>query len=242
MKTLEQLNEEILRVRPIAEQDVNELNPAIRGAWSVKINEAKTELQGLLNQYKQTLLNNGIAIFLKGDAETCWHLAKLAFAAGESLYADAGALYGRLADAVEPTFSEKRVWSTAQYHRLLWALREEMESIGLPELEPPKQEEVVVSNRDACVEYVRRIVRAACGDSLNRQLIEKRVLDDALKIRYIGLTNPVMIMNATDEEMTGLGASFAKGRATAEVKSTDEINKDYLTKLFKETAKKIRKK
>jgi hypothetical protein len=243
MSTLEELIKKIDRVSNDAHRNLEDIHPGVRGGWMARIADAKDELKKLRQEYKNTLLSNGVAIFLAGDSVKAGEFAKLIHESGEGLVADAEALYRRLAAAVEPTFGETHQWGVGQTHKLHVALQEIMSEVGLVEIPMPNvTKNPILRTREAIVAHIREIMRESCGDALNSLYMAEQALKAALEIRYMGVLAPVAIMNAKDDEVAGLAITFAKGYATVTLTEEDKINKEFLTKSFTEVNKKIRKK
>lgn len=236
MKTLEELSEEIEKVGAICKTNIDDLSPSVRGGWSTRITESKVRLKELLRSYKALLLKTGVAIFIEGDPVKAGELAKLVREDNEALVVDAGALYVRLAGEIKPTVTESgSQWGIAQTHRLHLGLKEVMEEVGLSELDlpPTANEGPYVKTTQDIIGYVRKFVRSAVGDNLNRLYIENQLAKEASEIRYIGALTPVLILNAAADERKGLAFDFAVGSSTVNLTSEDNIDREFMVKTLK---------
>lgn len=243
MSTLEELISKIDRTAFDATRVLDEIHPAMRGGWSARIAEAQGELKKLRTEYRAAVLANGVAIFLSGDAGKISEFAKLVHDEGEALVVDATALYRRLAAAVDVTMDEKaRQWGVMQTQKLHIALQEVMHELGLSSIPAPVHDEApILKTVDDVVAHVRKIMRVACGDTLNAAYVADQAAVDALKIRYMGVLVPVAVLNAGEDEAATLASMFAKGSASTVLTVEDKVSKDFMNKTFTEINKKIRK-
>jgi hypothetical protein len=242
-QNLATLSTAIENAAAVANKRLEDLPSSVQGGWATAIAEAKTKLKTLKGEYKSALLRNGVAILLEGDALKISEFVKLVRDEGEGLAVDAGALYRRLAEGVEPTFSDSRQWGVQQTYKLTLELKDVMEGIGLTEL-PMVDRKVmpVLPTTEDVANHIRTIVREVAGDELNRLYIEEMALKEAFEIRYTGTLAPVLILNANADEAANLAKSFTQGTTRVTLKEEDEINKKFLYNAFKEANKSIRTK
>lgn len=244
MNALEKLAAEIKKVADTANKNLEDLPVAVRGGWQGAITEAKAKLKDLEEQYKVLLLKSGVAIFLKGDPSKAAEFAKLIRDENEGLAVDASALYNRLTDPVVMTLPEGRgvEWGVAQTHRLHLAIQEVMHDLGLSEMPMPARDvPAFIKGRDDVLAHVRRLVRGATSNDLNKLYLEKQLADQARLIRYTGIMVPVAILNAGDDEVYDLGRAFGKGSSTINFTQEDVINREFLNKSFKDINQAIKK-
>lgn len=243
MTTLEKLSEEYESVAKTAAMNLDDVPAATRGGWSTRVREAQDRLKDLRVEYRNALLKNGVAIFLEGDAAKVGEFVQLVVDGNEGLVVDANTLYDRLAREVEVSLSDQRNWGVTQTYRLHQALQAVMFELGLSEMPMPSRDSMpIVPTYADTVAHVKSIVKGAVDNQLNRLYIINEALNAAIKIRYIGVMAPVLITNATAEEARELSQEFGKGTATVKVTAEDEVNKDFLSKTFRDVNKKIRKK
>jgi len=245
MNTLESLSKELEEVTAVATKNIDEVPAATRGSWGVVIEDARNKLVGLKAAYKQQLLKNGVAIFLSGDQQKAAEFATT-LVAEEGLVANASALYERIGSAVAETLAGREnegvEWGVAQTHRLHLALQEVMHEVGVRELPMPDRTATpFVVGRAAIVAHVRTLIRNASGDLLNALYMEDQIVRQAMLIRYTQGMTPVAILGATEEEYSGLARAFAKGSTVVELEATDNIDKEFLVKTFKDVTKQIKK-
>lgn len=238
MTTLEKLDAKMADISTTANKKLEEIPASVQGAWSTAITNAKAELKATRAEYRQVLLHNAVAILVGGDSAKVTEFVTLAKDEG-GIVVDAAALYERLAQGVEPTLGDRRMWGIHQSHMLHKTLQEVMTELNLTELPmPARTPDVVVESHQDLVAHIRKLIVDGVGNELNALYVEEETAKRAFEIRYIGSTAPVLIVNAEAGEATALAKSFGKGEASVTVNSDDEINKDFLVK----TLKKIRKK
>lgn len=244
MRTLEAVANEYDQVAKVAATQAEDLPWQTRGAWAHKIEAAKLQVPALEAEYRTTLLRNAVVIFLDGDAVKQFNLAKLVEDSGEGVATSTRSLYDRLTQAVEVGMGRTREWGVGEVQRLHSALMEVMHEVKLSEIPMPSTRSVgkrLATSADVFA-HVRQLVREACGDQLNALYMSVQVAKRAREIRYNENMVPVVVINALPDEVPVIGGVYAKGSATIAIKDDEEVNKDLMTKVFKEVSKKIRKK
>jgi len=239
MSTLEKLFEDYEATAKTAAINIEEMPAATRGGWGSRVREAQDHLKEVRAEYKKTLLKNAVAIFLEGDAAKIEAAVALARDNG-GVVIDANALYERLAKPAEATLSEARQWGVAATHRLHLGIQEVMYETGLNEVTMPASELPYVATYQDVVAHVKHLIRNAVGDQLNRFYVEESLARAAIEIRYTGVTVPVLVVNAEPSEQATIAASFLKGNTSMKIEATDEVDKDFLSKLLREAGKKVR--
>lgn len=240
--SFEKLSKELEIVTATANRDIEAMHFSVRPTWAVAIQNAKDRLVVLKALHKEALLQNGVAIFVEGDKEKVSQVISQMSANG-GITVDASELYTRLANEIEPTLSDARTWGVAQTHKLHLGLQEVMSELGLSEMPMPARDSMpVVKDPAATAAHVKEVIHGAMGSSLNALYVEAQAAKTAFEIRYIGVTAPVLIYNAAQDEEGDLGKSFAKGSVKAPVSATDEVNEEFLGKLMKDVSKRISRK
>lgn len=239
MSTLEKLIEDYESTAKTAAINLDEMPAATRGGWGSRVREAQDHVKEVRTEYKRALLKNGVAIFLEGDAVKIEAAATLA-RENDGVVIDANALYERLAKPVEATLSEARQWGVSATHRLHLGIQEIMFETGLSEVSMPASELPYVATFQDVVAHVKKLIRNAVGDQFNRCYVEEDLVRQAIKIRYTGVTVPVLIVNAEPNETATIAASFLKGNTSMKIEAADEVDKEFLSKLLREAGKKVR--
>lgn len=242
MNNIKQLAEDIQKTSQIAHTNLEDVNPAVRAGWGATIENAKVRLKDLEQKYSQLIAKNSAAIFLTGNAEKVAEFAKLIRDEGEGFVVDAQALYNRLAHQVVVTLPQDRgsEWGVAQVYRLHTTIQEVMHEVGITELPMPDRTEApFVKGYDQVLTHVRKIVRGACGDLLNKLYVERELVRQALEIRYTGVMVQVIVVNAQDGDIYDLGRMFGLGTHTVELADDTEVNDDFMRSVFEEATKKL---
>ncbi len=232
---IEKLAEDIEKTEEIAKMVLDEINPATRGAWGGAIEDAKVRMKDLRRLYGVEVCKNSAAIFLFGSKEKVVEFSELAIDEKEGFVVDANALYARLAHQVMVTLPDNRAieWAVAQTYRLHTTIQEVMHEMGIAELPMPDRTEApVVKTMEEVTAHIRKIVRAACGDSLNKLYVEEQLIKQAIEIRYTGVVVPVVVTGAEENEVYDLGRMFGQGAKaiylTDDVEASVETLREYL--------------
>lgn len=217
-----------------AARNPEEYHYASRPGIEMAIRAAKDKVDALEKQYQAELLKNGVAIFLDGPQATA-----LAAHAGV-LAVDAEALYRRVAELVDPTLGSSRTFTANQASRALTELRNigvELHIASMKQMDFGPAAEVPTLSDTLAI--IRKGVRNALRDDLNRMYIEAALVRQALSLKFTGNSAPVFILNAIPEEREGLASLFGKGFTTWTVRADVEVNSDYILKLIKEVNRRI---
>lgn len=122
-------------------------------------------------------------------------------------------LYEELAEIVEPLMSKGSEFSSPAYLRLIDALGHYAGLLNCYPLYPPKQPVGVgAQDRQALVDIVKGVVRAAWGDNLNTAYIFYSIVNSAVNREFTGRMSAVLLGGLTEEEKDSLNNSLFPGR------------------------------
>lgn len=241
-KTLEQLVNELVDQNTIANTNLDDIPWNTQAAWASSIERAKETVVALREDYMNRILGSSVAIFaLGGTKEDSDKFASIARDEAEVLVIYADDLYKRLAQPVDAALGGERRFTANSIPILLRAMKEVGNELGIRELMVPSfGANVFVPDGEALLALVRRFVRESCGDSLNQTYMAKKLAEVALSVRYKGSVAPVIVLNATPEEVIGLSPMFSCVGAQVKLEGT-EVNKDMVLASFEKALKQVRK-
>ena len=245
MSNLQKMTEELESVSTTANMNLDDIPSNTRGGWSASIAAAKERLPGVQARYKDSLLQNAVAIFVSGDKAKVAEFTSLIRSENEGLVVDANALYDRLARDVTMTLPDNRgiEWGITQTHKLHLSLQEVMHEVGLRELPMPSNGTApFVNGYDDVLENVKGLMRAAVGGTLNKLYLEKDLIGEAMKIRYTSSMVPVIVTGADQAEIYDLSRVFGRGSTDVAIPDGTLVDKEFLVKTFKEINKKLKNK
>lgn len=240
MSSLKALDKELEETLATANKNLEDIPGRVRGGWANAIIEAKEKANKLVDEYKKILGENSVAIFVQGSREKCTDFDTLVFES-DGLSVDANELYDRLGAMVWATAPQERTsaWGIAQTHRLHIGLQEVMSELKIPEMTMPKTVvEPTIGSKADCTTHIKRIIKEAVGNTLNRRYIENSLYRRARAIRYTGKIAPVFIVGADPAEYIDIGYGFKRGTSTITITEEDVVNREFLNKTLKEIAKK----
>lgn len=241
MSTLAALIEDYEKNLANANKDLADIPSEVRPAWGTIIANAKEKVKDLKKLISAKISTDSVAIFAEGPGAAAF--ANLVMSEGEGASVDADVLYGYLAREVESTMSPQRTWGVHQVHKLHLALQEQMHALGLSEIPMPDQKEFpYLPEQEDVHAHVRKVVRGAVGDNMARLHCLAQAAERVVSSGYRGNLVPIVILHARQDEKAGLAVGFARGSATVTVGKDDVVDREFLTKTFKEVNKKIRKK
>jgi hypothetical protein len=214
-----------------------------RAGIEVAVRQAKEDLVRLRRDYERKVLETGVAIFLYGPADKAKVFGQLVSEMGEAVVIDASEIYTNIAKRIEPSLGHGRQLTAEHISMLHAALMEVAREVGVHLTRPAKLTRMeIIPDFESLVAYVRDELRGNFGDEMNAAYLQLALGREGLKIRYMGSTSPVIILNAVPDEAVGLGQAFGKGRANIEIGTDDTIDKEYIVKTFKNVQKQIKNK
>jgi hypothetical protein len=193
-----------------------------RPAMEMAKRQAEAQMNEVKEQYAKFIHEGAFTIFLNGAKADVEAWASVAVKEAGALVIRADALYQNIADDIEPSIGDRRTFGTTQLGLLVSALTNigkqfDARNIPLPQINDLAH----CADRDALVGLIRKLVRSVVGDVLNQKWMERDLLSEALKIRYILPVVPVIVVNSDPEEATSLSAALFSG-TTFTVKVTPE--------------------
>lgn len=242
MTSLETLLNKLDHAEKTSKLDPNEPQYAkTRSGIESAVVKAKESVGKLREEYAQAILNNGVAIFLSGPKDKTEQFCQVVTELGEAVVVNAEELYSRLAAPLGSMIGPSRNFSTEAASHLVRSIVEVAREVGASITRPIRTHvPEVVNTQEEMVSHVRSMIRAEVGDSLAAAYIKKTVGREGLKIRYMGSTSPVIVLNASTEESVGLGQIFGKGKASINLTEEDTIDKEFITKSFKSVSKQLK--
>jgi hypothetical protein len=109
---------------------------------------------------------------------------------------------------------------------------------------PKLQASMAVPDRDALVQYIRKLVRSALGDDLLRLVIDRRINELAIEQQFAGKIFPVAVVGLEADEIPSLVPIFSIS-STVQVGDTPEdgdVNKEYVLNHLSALRKKVKNK
>lgn len=231
---LETILKAIDRAQSFIDKDLDTVHPNARPGFYAARNEAKEKMKSLIEEFSQECQAHWGAIFVGGGQVD--NYIELAQKEGDLIVVDASALYRQIAQEVEETMGDTRVFGPSQMAVLLSAVR----SIGV-ELDVVAMDTVkymgdeALHGTDAVVAHVRKTIRASLEDSFNILFLRKQIIDAAIKGRYTSSIVPIAVtgISGTDEQ-EGLSAMF---RHNISIRPNKKMSTDYVIDTFKRLQK-----
>lgn len=234
MNTLESLMKEYKECQDVLDQNLEGLSP-FNQSMKMRQADCRDRVQIIEREYMAVLKERAFTIFLEGKPEDQIVWAKIATDEANVMCLSADSFYKKLAEHVEPTLGDRRTFGTSQLATLIRALGEIGRDVGARQVPTPQIFETHhLKGEAAVVNYLREIVRASSGDSLNLLWIEKEILMEGLKIKYSRSVVPVIVLQATPEEVKELAPNlFSRVTFTVKIKEapTKEVVLQRLTEI-----------
>lgn len=230
---LKNLIDQIQETRVIAERDVERLPANTRAGLISAVNEAKGQLEKLKAQYGTELFKNARGVFVQGTPEQSAAFAAIPSREGESLTADASAMYRRIADRMEKSLANSTHRELKTDHVVL-AINELVDighELDLREIPMLKIKSFpLLPTYEDLVTFVRTTIRATVGDNLNLQYLAKGLTATAINTGYVKPTTNVIVINSSPDEAEGLAKIFTAGSSDVVIGDDDTVNAEYVAK------------
>jgi hypothetical protein len=115
---------------------------------------------------------------------------------------NADAVYREIADLVEPSYSQHRLYNTAQHGLTIQAMK--------IILDVPRYKEAICKDYAATVAHIRTLMESVPGNDIQARYVRETILEDVIKDGLAGKTIPVLLIGWTTEEAANLGKLFKK--------------------------------
>lgn len=225
--------------RATANQDLEYSDPRTRPAKEAAKRDAEEVLGGILAEYEHELRKGLAAVFVNGPADAVDEFAAIAAEEGPAAVVDVSAIYVQMATDVEASMRCDRMFEPSQFSAMLRSMTKITDSLDLRMVPTPNYTgDVMLATFDEVVAHVRKLVRDKMGDSLNELALVRQVTGQALKMNYSRQVLPVVLKNATPEEIRDMNPLF-RGR-TVSVAASGSNAKEGVFDAFNELAKLIK--
>lgn len=223
---------DVVATRAVAATNLEEVPYVVRPGRSIAKLQAQNDLPGLEAELLgRTVPGRLVGVFAVGDPAKIATVAAFLEENG-GIILDAGKLYADLAEYVEPSYGEDRVFRTTQYMRLTSAFRQQAAEVGLTKTEMPSYTETTCETQARTAEHGRNLIRAAAGDEVNLAVLKRAVVNAVVDRELAAKRIPVLVLNATAAEQAGLSPLFSKA-LEFDFQPTFEVDKESVVKIFK---------
>jgi hypothetical protein len=241
-ETLKSLMGKITKTRKETNIKLEEIPSATRGAWTVRVNNAKASLEGLETQYRQLVLETALAVPTTGPQGKVEAWGALVEKQGEGFLVDAQALYKAIAEEIEPIFGATRQWGMDQTLRLRQAIPKVLDGMGISSIMTPDTGRPAhCPDVAATQKYIRDVIRASNGDDLNVLYLKHVIGNKALEMKYAANTAPVFLTNVLPDDTQSLKGVFGdRPVVTLKLKEGDDVTEEFMLKTFESLVKKTK--
>jgi hypothetical protein len=245
MNDMKKLVKELVETQALAKTDLEALPWQTRNSVTNMVREAQERLEKLKSEYQRQLRANTLGVFLLGSPTRVAQFLQIAAEEAGMNTIQGDKLYQDLADKIEGTLGASREFGPTQLGHLHLALSDLMKTQDIRWMPMPKlQASMAVPDRDALVQYVRKLVRSALGDDLLRLVIDRRINELAIEQQFAGKIFPVAVVGLEADEIPSLVPIFSIS-STVQVGDTSEdgdVNKEYVLNHLSALRKKVKNK
>jgi hypothetical protein len=223
---LSETMKKMLAARKVVEVGINPDNPSYLALGrELLLNQAKAEVRELTVELTKIIENVSGGVFISGPGAQ--KFADLAEDEG-AVVVDASALYTTIADPVERVLvTSDRYWRIDCLQAMYGVLSKYADKLGIRWMKPldtSKYVDARLLTREDTVQAVRNIVRTALADDLNVMVLKSDVVEKIIKDEYNLNVVPVIVLNATADEIPGLATAFGNRSITVTAKENAEKN------------------
>lgn len=201
-----ELVDEIVAATTLADKDLREWDPRTRPGMEGAKNRAKARLEVLREQHLDYVSEAALVMYLSGSREDSLAFTSLAAKDGGVIFVDAGSLYRRLAEPIDPALGPQRMFGVGAFSLLLQGIDEVAREIGLdlplekldlPNLKAPS----LVKTKDALAALIRSLIVGSSGQRFMQAYIESTIGRDAFENRYDQPVVPVIVSGLSDQDI-----------------------------------------
>lgn len=207
-------------------------DPRTRPAAHLRKMQAEDEVKSLTSAYKTLVVNHFFRVFVSGDRAQ--EFGEYAAKEG-AVVVDGTHLYTHLAKALwESQDPNQRKFGPHQQFRLVTELgyygqSQQYMSMMTPKFDPADMDAPTPTMNDL-VQKIRRSIRNANGDDLNRLHLEKSIVSQALDVGAATTVIPVVITGLTTEETQEMFKSLFGGSPAMDLIAGPESTNESLLK------------
>lgn len=190
-------------------------------------------------RYGTALMKAAFAVNIQGPGTD--EFVKLAREEAEVLVADAADMYRRIADRLNPTMSDSRIFGVSQFSGLIQELRNIASELGVSSMPSPQWSEPVnVGDAQGLLNHVRTVVDSSAGPELLALYVKSQLTDAGIEEGSDKNTVPVLITGLTEAMAVDLlTKAFPEGR-TLLVTTTKDVNKEFVLDTFNKIKKQLK--
>ncbi len=231
---LQQLITKIDENAKLAATDLSEWDPRKLPGMTMRVKEASEALESLQGSYADYVNANSFLLFVTGPKDAVAEYARVAEEEGGTLTVSAAGLYREIATAVMPSIGDRRVFGVTQLSLLLQELGEIAMRLKIRSIPTPNLEEISnVPTEEDVVNQIRDIVRKSSGDQVNAVYLKESVVKAALEIRYTQVVVPVVVTDATADELKTLPELLETPHLLVTLENKESVTSEKVIETFK---------
>ena len=233
---MEKVLGELVQLTETANTDLANIPYQNRSGVAMAITDAKLRLATIEVEYKEMLHDRAFTLFVFGPAEEQAKFAAIAAAEGGAVVVSAGALYERLAQAVEPTLGAHRQFGGTALGHLIREIEAAARDSGTDRLTqvPRLRDVAIVKTVDDVAAACKEIVLQDTGTTLNKDYIEHLAFKQAFEQERSGKTIPVVVLGSGPSD--GLEDLFSGRSIDVDVL---EVDKEFVLNTFKRVREEV---
>jgi hypothetical protein len=229
-RTSEAILNDITAAQETLAVDISSKPRKLQAAFEMAKNEARESLGKLTKEYRSRIFFQSRAFVPVGTPEQTKKYAEIAENVGSTFTVDMRELYSRLSETVDATIGNSREFTSDQLFRLMPLINGLVKDLGIDPINAPELKDIrIVKTAEDTTNYVRELVRNACGDVLNMNFVATVVTSKALAAKFKGQLLPVVVLNATDEDLLKLFRQMKQ----VQIAPDAEVDEDFVTRSFK---------
>lgn len=232
MRKLSEIFEAIKQAKSWSTKDLADVPLANRPGASMLIENAKQELPGLHAEVaKATIPSRLVGVFSDNAPDAVASFLR----ANDGLVLDVDLIWQRIADRIEPSYSDERAFRITQHNLMIHAVSDLARELGFNQLDVPSYVEKQCLTRQDTIDYVRDRVRSVIGDELQLRFFKDAITDAVIQLGLDDKRIPVLVRGSVPEERAALSGLFIKS-GTYEFSEDFKVTKDSVTTIFKAAA------
>jgi len=239
MASIKEITQKVRELRLLASIDLDGVPYQQRFGAEGQKRVAQRELSATLKELETEVQASLIGLFPVGDPEDCKKFAEVAEDGGGAFTVSARELYRKLAtEALKstPNRLELGINEIGNLNIAIQSTAAQCGAVRLPLINLGKLIGARFESLDDAAKYIyEQAIFPHLGDELNVIYLQKRLLEEVLKVDYEQSTVPVVVLESTEGERTGLMAGdvlFPRGNLVVDVGSNPD--RDMVIRAFKQ--------
>lgn len=197
--------------RELLAQQEGDIPVRSRQGWAIQRRQISDAAPGLTSAVTNIVVpKKVVALFLKADDPAVLAAAAAIVTENDGVVFDAAKTWADVAEAVTPGMGPSRTWSVNSHHLAVSVIANAARDLDVESMDRPGFVEVADTSYDGILAAARQIADASDLRDLVVRRFKTEITEAVVSRTLVTKSVPVLIINASPEEMVGLAACASK--------------------------------